>query len=454
MSSVIGIDLGTSNSAVASFINNKHQIIADEAGRRITPSIVSFGKDQKILVGSDAKSQLFSNPKKTIHSIKRLIGRKIFSPEVKKAQVLLPYSIVADEEQNVRIEIDGTFYTPQEISAFILKHMKAIAEAQLGPVGEAVVTVPAHFNDNQRQSTKDACKIAGLEALRIINEPTAAALAYGFGKGLKETVAIYDLGGGTFDISILRLKDKVFEVIATAGDTFLGGDDFDDRIIDLCSEFFLKKTKIDLRKLPAALPLLRSNAERAKRKLSYAESTDIYIPSIVQHEGQMLDLQYTLSQDGFKKATIDLIQKTFAVCDEALRIANLRPSDLDAVILVGGPTKMSLIYDVVTSYFGKAPLRDLNPDEVVAIGASIQAHTLKGTEQKKEALLLDVTPLDLGIATVGGFIETLIDANTPIPTRASRLFTTTRDNQTSVNIRIFQGKNRREDESTSLGRYR
>jgi molecular chaperone DnaK len=459
MATVVGIDLGTSNSSVAAFVSGEHQILPDEQGRRLTPSVVSFGKDKKILVGADAKAQIFANPKKTITSIKRLIGRKIFSPEVKKAQALLPYKLVETSDQNVGVDVDDGVYSPQEISAIILKHLKSVASNALKDEAiDAVVTVPAHFNDNQRQATKDACKIAGLNALRIINEPTAAALAYGFGKGLKETVAIYDLGGGTFDISILRLKDQVFEVIATAGDTFLGGDDFDDRIIDLCAEQFLKKANVDLRKIPTALPLLRANAERAKRKLSYAEKTDIYIPGIVQKDGQPVDLQFTLTRDNFFKETQELIQRTFTVCDEALRTANLRPSDLDAVILVGGPTKMSLIYDVVGTYFGKPPLRDLNPDEVVSIGASIQAQALRSApsevkSKEKNALLLDVTPLDLGIGTVGGYVETVVEANSPIPIRASRLFTTTANDQESVLVRIFQGKHRREEESNLLGEF-
>ena len=454
---VVGIDLGTSNSAVATFFEGKHQVIADESGQRITPSVVAFGKDKKVLIGADAKAQIFTNPKRTITSVKRLIGRKIFSSEVQKAQVLMPFQIVEGEDQNVAIEIDGGRYTPQEISAFILKHMKSIADQKLHEnIQEAVVTVPAYFNDNQRQATKDACKIAGLDALRMINEPTAAALAYGFGKGLKETVAVYDLGGGTFDISILRLKDQVFEVIATAGDTFLGGDDLDDRIIDLCAEFFLKRHKVDLRTVPAVLPLLRSNAEKAKRKLSYAEKTDIFIPGILQKDNETLDLQFSISREQFAEAAKDLIQRTFKVCDEALHQAGAKTSDLDAVILVGGPTKMSVVYEAAAAYFGKAPLRDLNPDEVVAIGASIQAQTLQGQSNQNapsKALLLDVTPLDLGIATVGGFVETIIEGNSPIPTRASRLFTTTKNDQEGVNIRIFQGKDRREESSTMLGEF-
>jgi molecular chaperone DnaK len=459
MAAVVGIDLGTSNSSVAAVVNGEPQILADDQGRRLTPSVVSFGKEKKILVGTDAKAQLFNNPKRTISSVKRLIGRKIFSPEIKKAQALLPYKIVETDDQNVGVDIGDAVYSPQEISALLLKHLKDLASKALkDEVREAVVTVPAHFNDNQRQATKDACKIAGLETLRIINEPTAAALAYGFGKQLKETVAIYDLGGGTFDISILRLKDQVFEVVATAGDTFLGGDDFDDRIIDFCAEQFLKKNNIDLRKITAALPLLRANAERAKRKLSYAEKTDVYIPGIVQKDGQAIDLQLTLTRDAFQKETNELIQRTFTVCDEALRSANMKTTDLDAIILVGGPTKMSLIYEVVASYFGKAPLRDLNPDEVVSIGAAIQAQALRSAPaevkaKEQNALLLDVTPLDLGIATVGGYIETVVQANSPIPISASRQFTTTVNNQEVVQVRIFQGKNRREEQSNLLGEF-
>jgi molecular chaperone DnaK len=462
MGIAVGIDLGTSNSTVAAFIQGKHQVIADENGHRLTPSVVSFGKDNKILIGDDARSQLFANPKRTVSSVKRLIGRKIFSPEVKKSQVLLPYSLVEAADQNVAIEIDEQHYLPQEISSLILKRMKEIAETKLGKeVTHAVVTVPAYFNDNQRQATADACKIAGLEVLRMINEPTAAALAYGFGKELDEKVAIYDLGGGTFDISILQLKGQVFEVLSTAGDTFLGGDDFDDRIIDLCAESFLQQHEIDLRTIPQALPLLRQNAERAKRKLSYSEKTDIYIPGILKEENRVLDLHYSLTRDAFEKACLDLIQRTFTVCDEALRSAGIRAGDLNAVILVGGPTKMSIIQLAAERYFGKAPMKDLNPDEVVAIGAAIQAHQLEGNVDidsqtpvsSPASLLLDVTPLDLGIATVGGFVETLIEANTPIPVQSSRAFTTTRDHQKSVAIRIFQGRNRKESESTQLGEF-
>jgi molecular chaperone DnaK len=456
MSQVIGIDLGTSNSVVAAIVDGKHQILPDENGRRLTPSIVSFGKDKQILIGEDAKAQLFSNSLRTIHSIKRLMGRKIYSPEAEKAKALLPYRIVAGPDDNCAIQLDDQLYLPQEISALILKRMKDIAQLHLGPgIQKAVVTVPAYFNDNQRQATADACRLAGLDAIRMINEPTAAALAYGFGKKLEETIAIYDLGGGTFDISILRLKNQVFEVLATAGDTFLGGDDFDDRIIDLCAEFFLKKTNIDLRTIPQALPLLRIHAEKAKRKLSYAEKTDVYIPSIIKKDDKSIDLLMPLSREMLDTACKDLVQRTFSVCDEALRAAGLKAGQLNAVILVGGPTKMNVVSDAVAGYFGKLPMKDLNPDEVVALGASIQAVALSSADPKTKtmSLLLDVTPLDLGIATVGGFTENIIEANSPIPIEASRTFTTTSDDQTSVSIKIFQGRNRREDESVKLGEF-
>lgn len=451
----MGIDFGTSNSAVAALVDNKNQVLPDEKGNRLTPSVVSFGKNKQVLIGADAKTQGVKNPKRTIHSIKRLIGRKIFSEEIKKAQVLLPYELVEGKDQNVAVKIDDQVYAPQEIAAIIIKRMKQIADHALqSEVSEAVITVPAYFNDSQRQATKEACQIAGLDALRMINEPTAAALAYGFGKGLSETIVVYDLGGGTFDLSILRLKDKVFEVIGTAGDTFLGGDDFDDRIIDIIAEDFLKKTQVDLRSIPQALPLLRSNAEKTKRRLSYAERSDLYIPGVVQKEGKTLDLHFSLSRDQLRQNTKDLIQKTFTVCDEALNAANIKPSQVDAVILVGGPTKMPLISDAAESYFGQKPLSELNPDEVVSMGASIQASSLKAKAPEKKALLLDVTPLDLGVATVGGYVETLVEKNTPIPADAKKAFTTTSDLQEQVDIRIYQGKNRRIEDSHLLGEFR
>ncbi len=453
MELVVGIDFGTSNSVVAGFINGKNQVIPDAQGNRITPSIVSFGKDKQVVVGVDARNQMLKNPKRTIHSIKRLIGRRYRSSELQKAKALLPFEVVEDENQNPVIKIDDLLYTPQEISALILKHMKVVAEEGLKlPVKKCVVTIPAYFNDAQRQSTKEACEIAGLEVVRMINEPTAAALAYGFGKSRSEKIAVYDLGGGTFDISILELRDNVFEVIATAGDTFLGGDDIDDRIIDIMAEDFRRKNGVDLRTIPGALPLMRLNAEKTKRRLSYAERSDVYVPGVLQKDGKSLDLHFTLSRDQLKSACMDLIQKTFAVCDESLNAAKLKVSDLDAVIMVGGPTKMPMIQDAVEVYFGKKPLSDLNPDEVVAIGASIQAQALIA-DAKQKALLLDVTPLDLGVATVGGFVETIVEKNSQIPVANTKVFTTAKDNQEHVDIRVFQGKNRREEESLLLGEF-
>lgn len=454
MPSVVGIDFGTSNSAVAGLIDGKTEVIADERGNRLTPSVVSFGKNKQILIGADAKAQAYNNSKRTIHSIKRLIGRKSYSQEVEKSRALLPFEIVEGEEQNAIVRIDDQSYAPQEIASFIIKHMKAIAEAKLGDsVEECVITVPAYFNDSQRMATKEACEIAGLSVLRVINEPTAAALAYGFGKNLNETIAVYDLGGGTFDISILKLKGGVFEVISTAGDTFLGGDDFDDRIIDICAQDFLKKHEIDLRSIPEALPLLRANAEKTKKRLSYAERSDVYVPGIIKKKGQDLDLHFTMSRAQLKEQCTDLIQRTFGVCDEALREAKVSASDLDAVILVGGPTKMPLIYEACQSYFGKEPLAEHNPDETVAIGAHIQAMSLKSSNEKSKALLLDVTPLDLGVATVDGYVETIIEKNSQVPKTKKKVFTTTKDKQSSVDIRIFQGRNRRVEESTLLGEF-
>lgn len=455
MSFVVGIDFGTSNSAVSSLVEGKNQVLPDERGDRLTPSVIAFGKNQRILIGNDAKMQGMKNPSRTVHSIKRLIGRKAYSAEVQKAKILLPYPLVETEEQNIGIQIDENVYSPQDIAGLILKRMKAIAEGALGSeVRESVVTVPAYFNDAQRQATKEACHIAGLSVLRMINEPTAAALAYGFGKGLNETIAVYDLGGGTFDISILKLRDKVFEVVGTAGDTFLGGDDFDDRIIDIIAEDFKKKTDVELRKIPAALPILRVNAEKTKRRLSYAERSDIYIPGIVQKDGKALDLHFSLSREQFKEKTMDLIQRTFAVVDEALHAASIKTKDLDACILVGGPTKMPLIVEAAEAYFGQKAFSDLNPDEVVSIGASIQAQSLrKQASASAGSLLLDVTPLDLGIATVDGYVETLIEKNAPIPAEATKTFTTTKEEQKQVDLRVYQGKNRRVEDSVLLGEF-
>lgn len=454
MAFVIGIDFGTSNSAVSCLLKDQVSILPDEEGHRLTPSVVSFGKNNQILIGQAAKEQAFRNPKRTVHSIKRLIGRKFYSSEIQKAKALLPFELVEIEGQNVGVRIDDRTYTPQEIAALILKKMKVIAQKNLKTeILDTVVTVPAYFNDNQRQSTREACEIAGLKALRMINEPTAAALAYGFGKSLNQNIVVYDLGGGTFDLSILRLKGDVFEVMATAGDTFLGGDDFDDRLIDLIATQFIKKHSIDLRSVAAALPLLRTQAEKTKKRLSYSERTDLFIPKIVQKDQETIDLHMTLSRDQLRESCNDLIQRTFGVCDEALAAARLKASEIDEIILVGGPTKMPIISEAVRDYFGKTPLNELNPDEVVSMGAAIQAHSLTSKSVDKKSLLLDVTPLDLGVATVGGYTETLIAKNSPIPAEATQVFTTTADNQKAVDIRVFQGKDRRVESSTLLGEF-
>jgi molecular chaperone DnaK len=454
MAFVIGIDFGTSNSAVSCLLNGQVTILPDEDGHRLTPSVVSFGKNNQVLIGEAAKEQAFRNPKRTVHSIKRLIGRKFYSSEIEKSKALLPFDLVEIEGQNVGVKIDDRTYTPQEIAALILRKMKAIAQQNLKTeILETVITVPAYFNDNQRQSTKESCEIAGLKAIRMINEPTAAALAYGFGKSLNQNIVVYDLGGGTFDLSILRLKGEVFEVVGTAGDTFLGGDDFDDRLIDFIATQFLKKHGIDLRGIPAALPVLRNQAEKTKKRLSYSERTDLYIPKIIQKDQESIDLHMTLSRDQLKQSCNDLIQRTFSVCDEALSAARLKASEIDEIILVGGPTKMPIVGEAVRDYFGKTPLSELNPDEVVSMGAAIQAYSLTSKTLDRKSLLLDVTPLDLGVATVGGFVETLISKNSPIPAEATQSFSTTVDNQKTVDIRIYQGKDRRVESSTLLGEF-
>lgn len=453
MGKVVGIDLGTSTSAVAVVENGVAKVIPNERGEKIIPSVVSFLEDGTRIVGSEAKKRMIIDPENTVYSAKRLIGRKFFSSEVKKAQAVCAYKIVEGENQGVMIEIRGRRYSLPEISSFILMEMKRIAENYLGEkVEKAVITVPAYFNDGQRQATKDAGTIAGLQVLRIINEPTAAALAYGFGKGLNQKVAIYDLGGGTFDISILEIGEDIFEVISTAGDTFLGGDDFDDRFIDYLAEVFFKEHNIDLRTDKTALQKLKDAAERGKWDLSENLETEIYIPGIVEEMAGPVDLRVKISRNYFAKLVYDLIQRTFKVCDEALQNAGLTVDQLDSVILVGGPTKMSIIKEAVESYFFRTPQSGINPEEVVALGAAIQGSALM--EASTSSLLLDVTPMSLGIATAGGLMDKLIARNTPIPTEQSRIYTTTRDFQEAVNIRIYQGESRKYEENELLGECR
>jgi len=454
MGEIVGIDLGTTTSVVSTVLDKEIVIIPNKKGQMIIPSVVSFIDNNRIIVGRDAKERLLIEPGKTVYSVKRLIGRKFFSREVKKARAVMPYEILEGENDAVKIKLVEREYTPEEISAFILKELKKQAEDFLGKeVDKAVITVPAYFNDSQRQSTKDAGTIAGLEVLKIINEPTSAALAYGFGKGLNQRIAIYDLGGGTFDVSILNLGDDVFEVISTAGDDYLGGDDFDDRIIDYAAESFMKEYKLDIRNNKLSLQKLKRAAEDAKIALTENQETVIKVNDIFENEdGEKFSLDLNFSRNMFANLTYDLVQKTFKVCDEALQNAHITIGEVDAVILVGGSTKMPIIREAVESYFFKKPLTNIDPELVVSSGAAIHAVSLVGeTEEKSKSLLIDVTSRSLGLETVGGLMEMLIPRNSPIPTESSKNFTTARDNQTSVKIKIFQGESKKVAENELLG---
>jgi len=453
MGRAVGIDLGTSTSCVACVIDGKPQAIPGPDEKPIQASVVSFLPDGGRVVGNEAKRMMIENAESTIYSAKRLIGRKFFSPEVKKAQAVCSYKIVEGSNQSVRIRIRERDYSVPEISAMVLMEMKKIAENYLGEeVDKAVITVPASFNDGQRQATKDAGTIAGLNVLRIINEPTASSLAYGYGKGLSQKIAVYDLGGGTFDISILEIGEDVFEVISTAGDSYLGGDDFDDRLIDYFAERFMRDFDIDIRTDRKALQKLKNAAEQAKIELSEKLETQISIPKIMETMEGAKDLDYTINRNYFGQMVMDLIQRTFKVCDEALQNAHLTIEDINALILVGGPTKSPIVQDAVKNYFFKDPQANIDPELVVAIGAAIQAASL--TERRPGALLLDVTPLSLGIATAGGLMDVLIERNTPIPTESSRIFTTTHDNQTAVRIKIYQGESKFYEKNELLGEFR
>jgi len=452
MGKVLGIDLGTTNSCMAVMEGGEPVVIPNAEGGRTTPSVVAITKTGERLVGQVAKRQAITNPENTIYSIKRFMGRKFDDPEVQRTMKLVPYKVVPAPNGDVRVVMGGREYSPQEISAMILQKLKADAEAYLGEkITEAVITVPAYFNDAQRQATKDAGKIAGLEVLRIINEPTAASLAYGLDKKKDERIAVYDLGGGTFDISILEIGDGTFQVISTNGDTHLGGDDFDQRIIDWLIEEFKKQEGIALRNDRQALQRLKSEAEKAKIELSTVQQTEINLPFITADASGPKHLNMVLTRAKLEQLCADLIERTLEPVKRALEDAKLKPSDIDEVVLVGGQTRMPAIQRLVAEFFGKEPHKGVNPDEVVAIGAAIQAGVLKG--EVKDVLLLDVTPLTLGIETLGGVMTPIIPRNTTIPTSKSQIFSTAADNQTSVEIHVLQGERPMAADNKSLARF-
>jgi molecular chaperone DnaK len=450
MAKVIGIDLGTTNSVVAVVEGGNPTVIANQEGSRLTPSVVGFTKDGEILVGQVAKRQGITNPENTVFSIKRFMGRR--HDEVLQEVKLVPYKVVKASNNDARVEIRGKQYSPPEVSAMILRKLKEAAEAYLGEtVTQAVVTVPAYFNDAQRQATKDAGKIAGLEVLRIINEPTAAALAYGLDKKKDETIAVYDLGGGTFDISILEIGEGVFEVKATNGDTHLGGDDFDQRVMDWIAEEFKKENGIDLRKDRMALQRLKEAAEKAKMELSSTVQTEINLPFITADASGPKHLVLTLTRAKLESLVADLVERTLGPVRQAMQDAGVSAKDVNEVILVGGQTRMPKVHEAVKQLFGKEPHKGVNPDEVVAVGAAVQGAVLTG--EVKDLLLLDVTPLSLGIETLGGVMTTLIPRNTTIPTKKSETFTTAADSQTSVEVHVLQGERPMARDNRTLGKF-
>ncbi len=452
MGKVIGIDLGTTNSCVAVLEGQEPSVIPNQEGNRTTPSVVAFTKDGERLVGAAAKRQAVTNPQNTVFSIKRFMGRR--TSEVQSEEKIVPYQITSNDNDQVLVEVGGKTYTPPEISALVLRSLKAAAENYLGhEVTQAVITVPAYFNDAQRQATKDAGKIAGLEVLRIINEPTAASLAYGLQKNKNQKIAVYDLGGGTFDVSILEIGDGVFEVRATNGDTHLGGDDFDQVVIDWMADEFKKEQGIDLRKDRMALQRLKEAAEKAKIELSSTMQTNINLPFVTADQSGPKHLDLMLSRSKFEQLTEALVQRTIGPCKKAIQDAKLSMGDINEVVLVGGMTRMPKIVETVKEIFGREPHKGVNPDEVVALGAAIQGGILGGDMADKDIVLLDVTPLSLGIETLGGVMTTLIERNTTIPTRKSQVFSTAEDNQTAVSIHVLQGERKMAVDNRTLGKF-